>query len=228
MPTVLFVSGDDAIRQMASQHLGSKGYDVLSAATATEALRSLHNLTVDAGIFDTAVRDMSAEDFCRRLREDSLSGDLPMLFLVPPSFRWLPGSVPLRIGRDALASKPFDCPEIEQALTRLLGPAKVDAGKTLRVAGLCLDRGVFTLSTDEGSVTLTPTEFRLLEYLMERPGTVITAEELLEKVWGFFPRTGSGDVVRSHVRNLRAKIRKVCGRQEVIRTLPRRGYRFSP
>ena len=228
MPTVLFVSSDGGIRQTASQHLAAKGYDVLAAASATEACRSLRDLTVDAVVFDTAVGDMSARDFCHRLRLDPLSGDVPMLFLVPPSFRWLPGSVPLRIGRDALASKPFDCSEIEQALTRLLGAPTVEAGKTLTVAGLCLDRGLFTLSAEDGSVTLTPTEFRLLEYLMERPGMVITGDELLEKVWGFFPRTGSGDIVRSHMRNLRAKIRKVCGRREVIRTLPRRGYRFSP
>ena len=228
MPTVLFVSSDSAIGQMASLHLSAKGYDVLAAAGATEALRSLHNLTVDAVIFDTAVADMSAEDFCDRLRRDPQSGDAPMLFLVPPSFRWLPGSVPMRIGRDALASKPLETSEIEQALTQLLGAPKVDAGKTLTVGGLCLDRGLFTLSGGDGSVTLTLTEFRLLEYLMERPGTVITADELLEKVWGFFPRTGSGDIVRSHMRNLRAKIRRVAGSQEVIRTLPRRGYRFSP
>lgn len=228
MPTVLFVSSDSGIRQTATQHLAAKGYDVVAAASATEARRSLHNLTVDGVIFDTAVGDMSAEDFCHQLRQDPLSGDVPTVFLVPPSFRWLPGSVPLRIGRDALVSKPLDFSEVERALSGVLGAPAVDAGKTLSVAGLRLDRGLFTLTAEDGSVTLTPTEFRLLEYLMERPGTVITADELLEKVWGFYPRTGSGDIVRSHMRNLRAKLRKVCGRREVIRTLPRRGYRFSP
>ena len=62
---------------------------------------------------------------------------------------------------------------------------------------------------------------------MERRGTVVTAEELLEEVWGFFPHTGSGDMVRSHMRNLRRKIAKVARGREVIRTLPRRGYRFA-
>jgi DNA-binding response OmpR family regulator len=56
---------------------------------------------------------------------------------------------------------------------------------------------------------------------------VVSAEELLEKVWGFFSRTGSGDIVRSHMRNLRRKIAKVARRREMIRTLPRRGYRFA-
>ena len=228
MPTVLLVSGDGAVRHMASRYLGGRGYDVLAAASATEACRSLINLTVDAVIFDTAVGDMSAEDFCHWLRRDPHSGDVPTLFLVPASFRWLPGSVPLREGRDALASKPLDFSEIEQALMRLLGDHTAEASETLTLAGLHLHRNSFTLSAEDGPVTLTPIEFRLLEYLMQRPGRVIAAEELLEKVWDFFAGTGSHDLVRSHMRNLRAKIRRVCGMREVIRTFPRRGYQFSP
>ncbi len=61
---------------------------------------------------------------------------------------------------------------------------------------------------------------------MERPGVVVGADELLEKVWGFFPRTGSRDLVRAHMRNLRAKISRTTAGREVVRTLPRRGYRF--
>jgi DNA-binding response OmpR family regulator len=184
---------------------------------------------VDAVIFDAAVPDMSAQDFCHWLRQDPRCEDVPTLFLAPAAFRWLPDSLPMRIGRDTLVSKPFLCSEVEQTLKRLLGPPTMSIPKTLTVGDLSLDRGLFALSSEGVSVTLTPTEFRLLvlEYIMERPGTVVTAEELLEKVWGFFPHTGSGDIVRSHMRNLRRKIAKVARGREVIRTLPRRGYRFA-
>ena len=227
MSTILLVSGTSSVGQSACQHLAAKGYDVVLAASATEALRSLHTLMVDAVIFDTAVPDMSAEDFCHWLRQDPRCEHVPTLFLVPPAFRWLPGSVPMRIGRDALVSKPLLCSEVEQTLKRLLGAPTAPIPKTLAVGDLSLDRSLFALSSEGGSVTLTPTEFRLLEYLMERPGTVVTAEELLGKVWGFFPHTGSGDLVRSHIRNLRRKISKVARGREAIRTLPRRGYRFT-
>jgi len=228
MPTVLFVSSAASVGRSACQHLVAKGYDVVAAASATEALRSLHTLTVDAIIFDTVVPDMSAQDFCRWLHRDPQRQDLPTLFLVPPALQWLPDSVPLRIGRDGLLSKPFACSEVDEALQRLLGAPIPSGPKTLVVAGLSLDRSLFALSGEAGMVTLTPTEFRLLEYLMERPGMVVTAEELLEKVWGFYPGTGSADIVRSHMRNLRAKIRKVSPGREIIRTLPRRGYRLTP
>jgi DNA-binding response OmpR family regulator len=227
MSTILLVSGTSNVGQSACQHLAAKGYDVVLATSATEALRSLHTLTVDAVIFDTAVPDMAAQDFCHWLRQDPRCEDVPILFLVPPAFRWLPDSVPMRIGRDALVSKPFLSSEVDQTLKRLLGALAMPIPKTLAVGDLSLDRSLFALSGEGGSVTLTPTEFRLLEYLMERPGMVVTAEELLEKVWGFFPHTGSGDIVRSHMRNLRRKISKVAQGREAIRTLPRRGYRFA-
>ncbi len=228
MSTVLFVSGTNNVGQSACQHLAAKGYDVVLAASATEALRSLHTLMVDAVIFDTAVPDMSPQDFCHWLRQDPRCEDVPTLFLAPAAFRWLPDSVPMRIGRDTVLGKPFLCSEVEQTLKRLLGPPAVPIPKTLTAGDLSLDRSLFALSSaGRASVTLTPTEFRLLEYIMERAGTVVTAEELLEKVWGFFPHTGSGDIVRSHMRNLRRKIGRVARGREVIRTLPRRGYRFT-
>lgn len=169
MSTVLFVSGSHNVGQSTCQHLAAKGYDVVLAASATEALRSLHTLMVDAVIFDTAVPGMPTRDFCQWLRQDPRCEDVPTLFLAPAAFRWLPGSVAMRIGRDALVGKPFLCSEIEQTLKRLLGPPTTPVMKTLTV----------------------------------------------------------GDLVCSHMRNLRRKIAKVARGREVIRTLPRRGYRLS-
>jgi len=226
MATVLIVSSDSPVGQSASQHLAAKGYDVVEATSATEGLRALHGLEVDAVVFDTGVGDMSAGDFSSWLRRQLPDRSIPLLFLVSPAQRWLPSSVPLRIGRDALLSKPFRPEELEEALQPLLGAATAPAPRTLSGGGLSLDRGLFALAGEAGTITLTPTEFRLLEYLMERPGVVVSADELLEKVWGFFPHTGSRDIVRTHMRNLRAKIRHTTAGREIVRTLPRRGYRF--
>ena len=162
MSTVLFVSGTGNVGQSASQHLAAKGYDVVLAASATEAVGSLHTLAVDAIIFDTAVPGMSAQDFCHWLRQDPRCEDVPTLFLAPAAFRWLPDALPMRIGRDTLVGKPFLCSEVEQTLKRLLGPPTMSIPKTLTVGDLSLVRGLFALSSEGVSVTLTPTEFRLL------------------------------------------------------------------
>ncbi len=63
-------------------------------------------------------------------------------------------------------------------------------------------------------------------YLMQRRGSIVSAEELLEKVWEFFPGTGSSELVRSHMRNLRNKLRIVTGGADLVQTVPRRGYRL--
>jgi len=222
MAIILLISGESAIGQSASQHLPAEGYDVFTATSATEGLRALHSLEVDAIVFDTAIGDISAQDFCGWLRRESRDRNVPLLFIVSPAQRWLPDSIPLRIGRDALVSKPFRPEELEEALQPLLGAATAPAPRTLSAAGLSLDRGLFALTGEDGSATLTPTEFHLLE----RPGMVVSAEELLEKVWGFLPHTGSRDIVRTHMRNLRSKIRRATAGREAVHTLPRRGYRF--
>ncbi len=74
---------------------------------------------------------------------------------------------------------------------------------------------------------MTSTEFRLMEYLAQRQGVIASSEELLEKVWEFHPGTGSSELVRSHVKNLRAKVRIAAPGRELIQTVPRRGYRLA-
>jgi DNA-binding winged helix-turn-helix (wHTH) protein len=63
-------------------------------------------------------------------------------------------------------------------------------------------------------------------YLIQRRGSIVSAEELLEKVWEFFPGTGSSELIRSHIRNLRSKLRIATGGAELLQTVPRRGYRL--
>ena len=115
MATILIVSSDSLVGQSTGQHLLAKGYDVVTAASATEGLRALHNLEVDAIVYDTGVGDMSAKDFSGWLRRQSPDRSVPLVFLASPAQRWLPRSVSLRIGRDALVSKPFRPEELEGA-----------------------------------------------------------------------------------------------------------------
>ncbi len=107
----------------------------------------------------------------------------------------------------------------------------LDAGEragpdVLTIGEATLDRSSHELRGDGASVELTPTEFRLVRYLMQRRGSIVSVEELLEKVWEFFPGTGSSELVRSHVRNLRSKLRIAAGEAELVQTVPRRGYRL--
>lgn len=226
MGTVLYVTNDSAQGGLALQSLAKAGHEVVVVAGGYEALRSLRRLAVDVLIFDTEVTDLSAADMCAHLGGDAAWAAIPIVFLAPAQAKWLPGSVPLRAEQDALITKPFTGAEIQREVQRLLAGTP-SSGTFVLAEGVELDRESQEVRSRQGTVSLTPTEFQLLMYLAERAGSIVSSAELLEKVWQFYPGTGSSELVRSHIRNLRAKLRQVSGGQELIRTMPRRGYRLS-
>ena len=163
-------------------------------------------------------------EFCSWLRSTETS--CPVVFLASPGARWL-GSLPMEPERDEIVVKPCDGKEIRLAVEKTLNSAHEVSPAALMIGDISLDRSSHELRGDGVSVQLTPTEFRLVQYLAQRRGTIISTEELLEKVWEFFPGTGSSELVRSHVRNLRGKLRIATGGAELVQTVPRRGYRLA-
>jgi len=221
MPAVLLVTRDSGAGGLAERALANVGYEVVSATSADEAIRSLFSVRVDALVVDTSVGQEELESVCR-CRWGS-QGEVGIVFLASVGMRWLPGSLPLESQRDELVVKPFTAQEIRQAVERVLTAANRPRPCTVRVWDLELDRTTHELRGPGETVTLTPTEFRLIEYLAQRQGSIISSAELLEQVWEFYPGTGSAELVRSHVRNLRAKLRRVAPDRELIQTVPRRG-----
>jgi DNA-binding response OmpR family regulator len=78
------------------------------------------------------------------------------------------------------------------------------------------------------TVQLTPMEIKLLYYLIAHSGEVVSSQQLLEKVWGYPPGTGSGNLVRMHILNLRAKVEADPHRPKLLRTQPKHGYIYDP
>jgi DNA-binding response OmpR family regulator len=97
----------------------------------------------------------------------------------------------------------------------------------LTVGPLALNTDTFELSVGERIVMPTPTEFQLLQFLMTNPGKVYTAEQLLQEVWKYPPGTGSHEVVRAHIRNLRTKMEPNPRRPIYLRTVGRFGYTIT-
>ncbi len=123
-------------------------------------------------------------------------------------------------------SLPLDADGLRKKVQRLLSRVPSAAHpSTLRLPLLVLDRDTHELSAGGRMVHLTPTEYRLVSYLMERPAEVVAGDELLENVWGFHPGTGSASVVRVHIGTLRRKMAQV-GAGRLLETLPHRGYRL--
>ena len=223
MPALLLFTSDPAAEELIQRGLGGVGYEVVATANCEEAIRTLFRVKIDAVVIDTAIGD-EVDWLCQRLH--GADGALPVVFLAAASAPWVPGSVPLRTGLDELVVKPYSGREVLQAVERALAASHRSRSNVVLIGELQLDRTTHDVKGTGVRVQLTPTEFRLIEFLAQRQGAITSTEELLEKVWEFFPGTGSSELVRSHIRNLRAKLRIASPGRELIQTVPRRGYRL--
>jgi DNA-binding response OmpR family regulator len=224
MSTVLVVTRDSSTEVLTEHALVSSGHEVITVHSSDAAIRSLFNVHIHTIVLDSAVGEAEVKEFCHWLQ--SGDGTYPVVFLAPAGARWLVGARPIDPSRDEIVVKPCESGEIRRAVEKTLDAAGEARPEVITFANFTLDRNSHDLRGDGVSVQLTPTEFRLMYYLAQRRGSIVSTEELLEKVWEFFPGTGSSELVRSHVRNLRRKLRVATGGKELVQTVPRRGYRL--
>jgi DNA-binding response OmpR family regulator len=230
MANVLVISDDAATCDPVVGCLAADGHVVAACGAPSAAPRLFGTLRFHAVCLDTAVSQSSIDDFLRWLQADEERAALPILFLLPLGSRWTPAAAPpqLRPGSDGCLVKPLDADSLRKTIAELLARSlrgRPAYPRVLRSPPFVLDSDTHELSAGGNSVVLTPTEYRLLSYLIAQPEAVISPETLLENVWGFHPGTGAAAVVRVHVSNLRRKI-AALGHAHLLQTLPRRGYRL--
>ena len=237
MATVLVISSDRRACDAVRGALAARGHLVTDAASGDEGLRALHTLRADLVALDLGAPGLPAEEFCRWLRADPDRARPPVLFLGPRAVLQVDGALPpaLRPGVDAYLGRPLDAAGLVEAVAGLLPAADGAAlgqARTLRAGPLSLEPvGRFLRWTGPDGqgrrVRLTPVECRLFREFMDKPNLALTTEELLVKVWGFYPGTGGAEVLRAHVRNLRRKLRRLHEGAELLVTVPWVGYRLS-
>ncbi len=192
-----------------------------------QAQRTLTRMRVDLICFDSILPTREVERFWGWLLAGPRQAAPLSLFLVPTKLA--PATLPgfFQHGRDGLVTKPVEGAELTREVSRLLAkrPRGQGAAALLQVGSVTLDCVTRLLySAGGGSLTLTPTEFRLMRYLMQRPGKYVSPEELLQQVWGHLPGTGSAELVRAHISNLRRKLREAGESPSLVRTIPYQGY----
>ncbi|GAB4409610.1 MAG: response regulator [Anaerolineales bacterium] len=222
---ILAVDDERSILDIIRRRLEPEGYEVITARDGEEALKVALEWEPDLAILDVIMPKMDGLELCRRMREHPNLAALPVLFLTSRE------SVEDRIrgfeaGADDYLPKPFDLRELSlriRALLRRIRRAPEEAD-VLRVGRLALNLNTFTLEAGDRQVLLTPVEFQLMQHLMKHPGVVFTSERLLKEVWGYPAGAGSTDLVRAHIRNIRAKIEPDPAEPIYIRTVSRHGY----
>jgi DNA-binding response OmpR family regulator len=228
MSEILVVDDDRDVAQSIELSLRRRGFRVTLAHSGVEALKTLRRYRPDIVILDILMPGMSGLEVCRYLRTDPNTSDLPIIFLTARGQEQdrIEG---LRAGADDYLSKPFNLEELILRVKAVLRRAQTDPvqeqSAELVAGDLRLDCRTFEVTTaDKDGILLTPTEFDLLYYLMSNAGQVFSSERLLQEVWDFPYDTGSTDLVRAHIKNLREKIESNPRAPVHLRTIPRHGY----
>jgi two-component system phosphate regulon response regulator PhoB len=178
--TILLVEDETSIRDPLADALRSEGFDTLVAGTVAEALEQARR-DPDLVLLDVMLPDGSGFDVCRELRQRS---QVPIIMLTArgEESEKVRG---LATGADDYIVKPFSVPELlarVRALLRRANPERV--ALVLNIGDIELAREKKRVSRNGKPIDLGPTEYRLLEFLMERPGRVFSREQLLDGVWG--------------------------------------------
>jgi DNA-binding response OmpR family regulator len=227
MTYILAVDDDLEVLETLGRVLRREAFEVTLVSSGPEALNALDKRQPDLMILDIIMPGMDGISVCRRLRQDSRFTTLPILFLTAKGTTddIVDG---LDAGADDYVVKPFELAELRARIHALLrrGLREKGGDAVIQLNDLKLDSGTYQVQIDEDLIQLTSTEHRLLRYLMENPNRALSPGHLLQAVWEYPPNTGDPDLVRAHVRNLRAKIEKEPARK-YIRTIHGVGYMIS-
>ena len=215
IPRVLVVDDELNIRELVEVALRFHGFTVTTAATGKEALRQAAADQPDLVVLDVMLPDLDGFDVCRKLRADG--NEVPVIFLTArdTSSDTVTG---LALGGDDYVTKPFSVEALVARVRAVLrrvrrsAPGEADGqdgelgdASVLRVGDLELDEARWTARRGGVPIELSPTEFRLLAFLMRHPGRVLTRAQLLEHVWGW-DYGGQSQIVETYVSYLRRKL----------------------
>ncbi|MEA2952247.1 MAG: two-component system, OmpR family, phosphate regulon response regulator PhoB [Alphaproteobacteria bacterium] len=222
---ILIVEDEEALTLLLRYNLESEGYEVETVARGDEADTRLKERTPDLVVLDWMLPGLSGIELCRRLRARPETKALPIIMLTArgEESERVRG---LATGADDYIVKPFSVPELiarVRALLRRTNPERI--ATVLALGDIELDRQKKRVSRAGRSVDLGPTEYRLLEFLMERVGRVFSRQQLLDGVWGndIYIDERTVDV---HVGRLRKALIR-GDENDPIRTVRGSGYAFD-
>jgi two-component system phosphate regulon response regulator PhoB len=230
VPRVLVVEDEPDIAALIAYQLTREGFRVETAGDGPEALRAIAREIPDLVVLDRMLPGISGDEVLQQLRSEPSTCNIPVLVLTAKREQEdrIDG---LELGADDYLTKPFSPRELvlrARAILRRVREAGITAGgRVLRVGPLRLDVASHQASLEGQELNLTPTEFRLLQALMERRGRTQSRKQLLEVAWevesGISGRIQTR-TVDMHVRRLRTKLGDVG---EWIQTIRGFGYRLK-
>ena len=221
---ILLVEDEPGLRRTLTDLLADAGYSIESVGDGLEGQEMAMTQAFDLVVLDVMLPSRSGFDVCRHLRKNEIEVPILMLTARTELNNKVQG---FKAGADDYLTKPFDAPEllvrIEALFRRTPGRVRL---ATYEFGDVSVNFEKLRLSKNGRTATLSERECRLLQYLIECKGEIVSRDELLRKVWGYSnaPMTRTVDV---HISWLRQKIEDDPAQPQFILTVHGQGYRFS-
>lgn len=225
MKTVTLIEDDVDLFALLKYNIEKEGLRFTGSQTGKDALELCRRERPDVIILDIMLPDSDGIEICRGIRSSPDLAHVPVIFLTARASE-SDRILGLELGANDYVVKPFSVRELIARLRNQLR-APATPARLLRGDGLELDRDGCRVRLHGKALTLTATEFRLLEFLMSRPGVVFSREQLLDYVWGM-DRAVTDRTVDVHILRLRQKVEADPAAPALIRSVRGFGYLFDP
>jgi DNA-binding response OmpR family regulator len=223
MKKIVLIEDDADLYSLIQYNLEKEGFTMAGAQTGKGAVDLCRRERPDLIILDIMLPDSDGLEICRSIRNHSELAPVPVIFLTARASE-TDRIVGLELGANDYIVKPFFIRELI-ARIKIHFRGQPPVTKILRSGELELDRARCRVHLNGGEITLTATEFRLLEFLMSRPGVVFSREQLLDAVWGH-DRAVTDRTVDVYILRLRQKI-EAAEESTFIRSVRGFGYSFN-
>jgi DNA-binding response OmpR family regulator len=225
MKKILLIEDDADLFSLLKYNLEKEGFSLTGLQTGRGALDLCRQVRPDLILLDIMLPDSDGLDVCKGIRKDPDLATTPVIFLTARASE-TDRIVGLEIGANDYVVKPFFVRELV-ARIKLQFRNQTTPSRILEAGGLELDPSSRQVRLNETPLSLTATEFRLLEFLMSRPGVVFSREQLLNAVWGQ-DRAITDRAVDVYVLRLRQKIEQDPASPVLIHSVRGFGYTFEP
>jgi len=227
---ILIVEDERAVARGLEYGLKAEGFVVLLAETGEEALETARAEAPHCILLDIRLPGISGFDVCRILRSEGMR--MPILMLTARD-EPIDKVLGLELGADDYVVKPYNLRELIARIRALIRRAygelsEVSQGEKINFGAIELDLEQLRVLREGEQVYLTPTEFRLLRYLVSRPNRPTSRDAILEAIWGYSGDIGSERTVDVYIRHLREKLEEDPANPRWIVTVRGMGYKYEP
>jgi DNA-binding response OmpR family regulator len=243
LSNILVIEDDSLVARTIERCLRGNEYHVQVVNSGVAGLKAARRKVPDLVLLDVMMPGMDGFTVCKEMREDALLKDVPIIFLTAKN-KVEDKIIGLSVGADDYLAKPFNVDELllrVKAILRRTSPLRPESGSAvvdgspaahkttpdpiIRIGEYALDtRSYVFTSPAKGKIRLTPVQYTLLYHLMTHPNKIFSPSLLLDEVWDYPSNTGSTDLVRVHIKNIREAVEEDPKNPIFIKTVQGYGY----